>query len=524
MSAKKNNAALTERQAAEQKEARKLKIYSIAFIVAICLMVCVVIFTWFSNSGIMQRSSTALKVNDHKVSSVEMNYFFVETVNNWYSNYSGYASLFGLDTSVALDEQEYSEGTTWADYFIDQAKENARSTYALYDAAKAEGFTLSEDEQVVLNSSIESVKMQASYYGYADGDSFVQAMYGKGANLKSLRAHNEISALANAYYAAHQANLTYTDADLRAVDADNFGAYSSFNYSYYTVNGSSFYEGGTEGEDGTVTYSDAEMAAGLNKAEATAKELMAASSSLDAMNEAIEALELESTAATTQTNVLYTNVPAALQEWIADSARSIGDTTVIDRTTTDADGNETTVGYFVVLFQGANTNEFPLVNVRHILVPVEGGTQDENGNTTYSDEEYAAAEASAQEILAQWDGTEDGFAALAKEHSTDTGSASNGGLYENVFPGQMVSTFNDWCFDASRQTGDSDIVRTEYGYHIMYFVGQSDVTYRDYMIRNKLTETDMTNWYNALVETATVETIDTSKVSTGLILTPNTSN
>ena len=135
-----------------------------------------------------------------------------------------------------------------------------------------------------------------------------------------------------------------------------------------------------------------------------------------------------------------------------------------------------------------------------------------------------AAEASAQEILAQWDGTEDNFAALAEEYSTDGGSASNGGLYENVFPGQMVSTFNDWCFDASRQTGDSDIVRTEYGYHIMYFVGQSDVTYRDYMIRNELAETDMTNWYNALVETVPVETIDTSSVSTGLILTPNTSN
>ena len=35
----------------------------------------------------------------------------------------------------------------------------------------------------------------------------------------------------------------------------------------------------------------------------------------------------------------------------------------------------------------------------------------------------------------------------------------------------MVPTFNDWCFDESRQEGDTGIVKTDYGYHVMYFVG-----------------------------------------------------
>ena len=34
----------------------------------------------------------------------------------------------------------------------------------------------------------------------------------------------------------------------------------------------------------------------------------------------------------------------------------------------------------------------------------------------------------------------------------------------------MVPEFNDWCFDASRQYGDYDLVKTSYGYHVMFFV------------------------------------------------------
>jgi len=33
----------------------------------------------------------------------------------------------------------------------------------------------------------------------------------------------------------------------------------------------------------------------------------------------------------------------------------------------------------------------------------------------------------------------------------------------------MVEAFNDWCFDPAREAGDHAIVKTPYGYHIMYF-------------------------------------------------------
>ena len=124
------------------------------------------------------------------------------------------------------------------------------------------------------------------------------------------------------------------------------------------------------------------------------------------------------------------------------------------------------------------TKDSQYVDVRHILIQVEGGTTDEEGNTVYSDEEWAACEAEAQAILDQWlagEKTEDSFAALANEKSEDPGSNTNGGLYENVYVGQMVEPFETWCFDESRAYGDYGLVQTSYGYHVMYFVGSEPI-------------------------------------------------
>ena len=115
----------------------------------------------------------------------------------------------------------------------------------------------------------------------------------------------------------------------------------------------------------------------------------------------------------------------------------------------------------------------PMVSVRHILViPAE---QNEDG--TYTDEAWAEAEQKAQALLDEWkagEATEDSFAALANENSEDPGSSSNGGLYEDVYPGQMVDPFDEWCFDDARRPGDTGIVKTDYGYHVMYYVSKGE--------------------------------------------------
>lgn len=114
-----------------------------------------------------------------------------------------------------------------------------------------------------------------------------------------------------------------------------------------------------------------------------------------------------------------------------------------------------------------------VVDVRHILIMPKGGTTDENGVTTYSEEEWEAARVEAQALLDQWksgDATEESFASLANEHTEDPGSQTTGGLYQGVKKGQMVPEFNDWIFDEGRVFADTDLVKTDYGYHVMYFV------------------------------------------------------
>ena len=37
----------------------------------------------------------------------------------------------------------------------------------------------------------------------------------------------------------------------------------------------------------------------------------------------------------------------------------------------------------------------------------------------------------------------------------------------------MVTEFNDWCFDAARLPGDTGVVDTQYGSHVMFFSGKN---------------------------------------------------
>lgn len=125
--------------------------------------------------------------------------------------------------------------------------------------------------------------------------------------------------------------------------------------------------------------------------------------------------------------------------------------------------------------QGITKESGDLKDVRHLLVSVKGGTEDEDGDITYSDEEWETCRTEAQKLLDQWlagEATEESFALLAQEHSEDVGSNENGGLYEDLdTESGFVPEFIDWYMDESRKVGDYELLRTEYGYHIMYFSG-----------------------------------------------------
>lgn len=113
-----------------------------------------------------------------------------------------------IDSDTPLDEQVYDEesGETWADYFTDQGLINASNAYALYDAAKADGHTLSEDEQASIDSQISSLALYASYYG-TNTSGYIAGVYGTGCNEKNFREYLEVVTLARQLRHRHPERL-----------------------------------------------------------------------------------------------------------------------------------------------------------------------------------------------------------------------------------------------------------------------------------------------------------------------------
>ena len=504
---------LTEKQLAEQKEAKKLKLYTT---LAVVILIALVVFAAYvgisrtiTNSGIRERNTVALTIGENKISNAELNYYFIDSVNQFYTQYGSYASMLGLDVTKPLNEQVLSgeDRQTWADDFLESAIEKVTATYALVAEAKANGYTLPEEAVASIDSAMETMELYATAYGYSNVKTYLKAMYGNGTTEKGLRNYYEMTELARYYQDNYRESLTYSDDDLRAAEAENYGKYSSFNYNYYYLNSYNFIE--DQSED-TTDYTAEQKAEGAKKAEEAAKALTTGISTVEEFDAAIAALpinaEKDSAASYSSTDVSYNSIFAGYADWMTDESRKAGDMTYAANTATDEEGNETVSGYYVVMFGSRNDNTYPLANVRHILVGFEGGTYNSTtGMTDYTEEEKAAAWTEAEAILNEWksgEATEESFAALANEKSDD-GDGTTVGLYEDIYPGQMVSAFEDWCFDA-REVGDTDIVETEYGCHIMFYSGDSETTYRDYLITEELTGSDYDAWYNALVDAATV--------------------
>jgi peptidyl-prolyl cis-trans isomerase D len=103
------------------------------------------------------------------------------------------------------------------------------------------------------------------------------------------------------------------------------------------------------------------------------------------------------------------------------------------------------------------------VRASHILLKTEG-------------KDDAAVKAKAEDVLKQAKAGAD-FAELAKKYSEDTDSAKNGGDLDYFGRGRMVPEFDQAVF--AMQPGQiSDLVKTQYGYHIIKLVDKKAATTR----------------------------------------------
>lgn len=534
-----NMAALTEKQQKQRKEDKKLKAYTVSFIVVMVLILAITAGLLLRTpiAGMIDRNTIAVTVGDHKLSTTDLSYFYIDQVVSHYNKYVNqygeqyaymYAMLMeGVNFMEPLENQvkDATTGQTWADYYIDEAIKSARRIYGLYDKAVAEGFKLSEDTVKYYDQFEDYTDMYAKYYfGFSNSASYLRNYYGAGADIDTYKAYSMICDTASEYFNAHRDSLDFSDEDLRAFEKDKFDNYSSFYYNMFTITVSDYYEGGKEEKDETgkvtVTYTDAEKEAAREKAKADADALVKNESITDlkTFNSAIKELPKYKDSKTAEVselkNVFYLDLTIEeMQKWMNDKERKAGDMTIIDRvsksTNDKGESVDAVIGYYVVQFVEREDNNMKLQNVRHILIKFQGGKTDSTtGKTTYTEAEKNAAKEKAQKIKDEWDKLEkktpEAFGDLAKEKTEDTGSKSTGGLYEDIYPGQMVEAFNDWCFDESRKAGDVDMVETEYGWHIIYYVGASDVTYRDSLLEKDLTTETMDKWEKAISDAVVV--------------------
>jgi len=535
-------AALTEKQLQEQREAKKLKTYTIAFVTAIALVVVIAVGVLVSRgitqSGVYEKNTVAANIDGKDLSTVEMNYYFNDAVNNlyseWYQSYSDstdtYLQYFlGLDVTKPLNEQTNTEeDILWSEYFLNEALEQAKSDYALETLALAEGHTLTEEEQESVDNIINNLPTYAMLYGYSNADKYLQAMYGYGSDLDSYKEYCLRSALANSYYNANLEALTYEDSDIRAYEKEKFDDYSAYSYTSCYLSYNNFLEGGTEDEEsGDIVYSEDEEQAARDDLKKAA-EALATATSVEDLEEKVEALEFpdeETSISVTKTDrAMHTEIGEVLSDWLSDSARKEGDIAALPSVSGEGD-DAVTNGYYVVIFHSRDDNDSYMGTVRHLLVEFEGGTEDEeSGDIVYSEDEKNAAKETAEGYLKMYnDGekTEDAFIELVKEYSADS-TAEDGGLFEDVnLDSGLVETFTDWSIDPNRKAGDVEVIESPYGYHVMYFVSFSELTYRDSMIVNEMKTADQEEWYEGIKEPVTAEVKDSKYVDLDKIISPS---
>ena len=450
----------------------------------ICLVLVIAIVTFFSmlTSGYLAGHTTAATVGSHKLSPAMVNYFYKEAYNSMSSQYGDMMSYI-IDSNTPLNEQYYDEenGITWADNLIEQGLTSAARVYAIYDEAVANGETLSDDDQSSIDATVSNLSVYATYYGYSNVNGYLAAMYGAGCNEKNFREFLSIETLANNYSQKVYDTPVYTEDELAAGYAADPNAYDTVDYRVFAVTDALFDE------------EDEEKLADLKKT--AADELLAAAEEGDeafiqaAYDHASEDTKenYEDDSYTLRTDVGHSD--SDLSNWLFESDRKTGDATCV----------ETSGTYYVAIFESRDTHDYALPNARHILISV---------SDTTDEEAMATAKETAERLLAEYEAgehTEDAFAAIGDAAYAD-GTAAESARYEDITPGQMVEDFENWCFDASRQVGDTGIVESTYGYHVMYFSGFG-TNYRMKLVEDEQRGNVYTDWLTATTENASYETV-----------------
>jgi len=443
---------------------------AIAIVAAVVILVLVVFF-YMINSGFFAEHTVAADVKGHELTPAMVNYFYVGSYNEMANNVGEELMSYMLDPSVPLDEQECSiEGyDTWADYFLYTGLQSASNYYSIYDEAMANNYVLDDVYAEYIESTVGTLDVYAMYNGMSDADAWLAYQYGPGCNVENYTEYLTVIYTVQGYSASVGESFTYEQADLDDYYAKNPQTFDRVNFRVFPISA-----------DETRTAAECEeLGKAMAEASKNNEEAYLEHTVLNGGDDA--ELYKENDDITLREGLVYNSCAAEYRDWLFEEGRQNGDTTYIPFS---SDSDE---GCYVLYFLENVDLTYVLPSVRHILVRV---------SDTANAELMAAAKTEAEDILNTYlagEQTEEAFAELAKKHSADNAEA--GGLYENVAPGEMVAAFDSWCFDEARQVGDTGVVETEYGYHVMYFCGEGTETYLNHLIEHAMSDADYEKWY-----------------------------
>lgn len=474
------------------KEANQDRNFYIKCAVAVIALAVAFVLCFLYNSEGFRKNMTAATVNGEKFTATDVDFYYNYAVNQ----YSSYLSYFGVDVNQDLDLQTYSDDMSWGDYFRQEAVTLLSETASMYQEAMANGYELSESAQASLDEYSASIDEYCKTNGMTRED--YMHYYGSAMTEEIFMKHLTMMAAASDYANQYQNTKEYTDEELQAyydehkndIDLASYEVLT-FKADYTDIAGTS--EGST---DESVTYSEEDDAQAMEAAKNNANAVLDRVNSGEKLADIAE--EVGTNYYSNKTDVSYSSFTGySYNEWVFNDSRVKGEASMMI--------DESNNCWYVVVFHDRYQPDYATVDVRHILVtPADSGLSE--GDEGYEEAEelndaYAANQ--AQEILDQYlagERTAEAFGALANERSSDS-DGTDGGLYTRVYKGQMVDEFEDWCFDASRKVGDTGIVKSPYGYHVMYFQGEN-VPYWQARCINAL----FTEWQNAIYDNANTST------------------
>ena len=456
------------------------------------------------NNGANKFGDNIAVKSEHYTMSLPM---FKRIFTNSYTNFiQYYASYYSYDTSKSSKEQYYDEENkvTWYDTFIESAESEIKQLLVLCEAALKEGMELDDTDKKSIDENMEAMKSAAAE-AEQSFEEYLAKNFGEGLTEEDVRTYIEETALAQKYYNKLYNSFQYTDKQYEDTYSENKETYQYVDFLRFT-----FGYGTVESSDSSVTVDEQQK----TKAKAYADDLAKCKTqeefkeyitqylneNHDYVNISTESSDGSEPTEEDYQKAIEEQVASSLNEkyayeatsdagkWLFDSGRKENDTYIFEGTS-----SYTVVMMVKTPYRDESVNK----NVRHILFTAD----------TYGSD--ANAKKKADEVYKEWqegDATEESFSKLATQYNADSdpSSSASGGLYENVYRGQMVTEFNDWLFDANRQPGDTGIVKTTYGYHIMYYVGDSMASWKS-SVDTVMRRNDYTTKYEELEKSITVE-------------------